>query len=51
VEQLRKAGAVARAMLVAAGRRNGKAPGSEIRVSEGRDFWKEKKGDFRPARE
>src|SRR5260221_581541 len=45
-EQLRKAGAVARAMLVAAAAEKWQAPVSEIRVSKGVISWKEKKATF-----
>src|SRR5260221_14256188 len=45
-EQLRKAGAVARAMLVAAAAEKWQAPVSESRVSKGGISWKEKKATF-----
>jgi isoquinoline 1-oxidoreductase subunit beta len=45
-EQLRKAGASARAMLVAAAAERWKAPASEIKVSLGVVSWKERKATF-----
>src|SRR5580765_3926139 len=45
-EQMRKAGATARAMLVAAAAQKWQAPASEIRVSKGIISWKEKKATF-----
>src|SRR6185295_18996179 len=45
-EQMRKAGAAARAMLVAAAAEKWKVPGAEIRVSRGVISWKEKKATF-----
>jgi len=46
-EQMRKAGATARAMLVAAAAQKWQAPASEIRVSKGIISWKEKNATFR----
>jgi isoquinoline 1-oxidoreductase beta subunit len=45
-EQLRKAGAAARAMLVSAAAEKWKAPAKEIKVSNGVVSWKEKKASF-----
>jgi isoquinoline 1-oxidoreductase subunit beta len=45
-EQLRKAGASARAMLVAAAAERWKAPASEIKVSRGVVSWKDRKATF-----
>ena len=45
-EQMRKAGAAARAMLVAAAAGKWKAPASEIRVSKGVVSWKDHKATF-----
>jgi len=45
-EQMRKAGAAARAMLVAAAAEKWKAPAAEIRVSKGVISWKDKKETF-----
>ena len=45
-EQMRKAGAAARAMLVAAAAERWNAPASEVRVSKGVVYWKERKATF-----
>ena len=45
-EQLRKAGATARAMLVGAAAQKWKAPVAEIRVSKGVVSWKDRKSTF-----
>jgi isoquinoline 1-oxidoreductase beta subunit len=45
-EQLRKAGATARAMLVAAAAEKWKAPASEIKISRGTVYWKERRATF-----
>src|SRR6185295_1963460 len=45
-EQLRKAGAAARAMLVAAAAERWRAPAGEIRVSKGVVSWKGRKATF-----
>ncbi|HUQ24128.1 MAG TPA: xanthine dehydrogenase family protein molybdopterin-binding subunit [Burkholderiales bacterium] len=45
-EQLRKAGAAARAMLVGAAAQKWKAPVAEIRVSKGVVSWKDRKSTF-----
>jgi isoquinoline 1-oxidoreductase beta subunit len=45
-EQMRKAGAAARAMLVAAAAEKWKAPASEIRVSRGVVSWRDRRATF-----
>ena len=45
-EQLRKAGAAARAMLVAAAAEKWKAPPAEIRISHGTLYWKNQRATF-----
>ena len=45
-EQMRKAGAAARAMLVAAAAEKWKAPASEIRVSKGVVSWRDRRATF-----
>ena len=45
-EQMRKAGATARAMLVAAAAQRWKAPEAQIRISKGVISWKERKASF-----
>ncbi|HEX2332880.1 MAG TPA: molybdopterin cofactor-binding domain-containing protein, partial [Burkholderiales bacterium] len=45
-EQMRKAGAAARAMLVAAAAEKWKAPASEIKVSRGVVTWRDRKATF-----
>jgi isoquinoline 1-oxidoreductase beta subunit len=45
-EQLRKAGAAARAMLVAAAAGKWNAPASEIKISHGTIYWKDRRATF-----
>jgi len=45
-EQLRKAGATARAMLIAAAAEKWKAPASEIKISHGTLYWKDRRATF-----
>ena len=45
-EQLRKAGAAARAMLIAAAAEKWNAPASEIKISHGTVYWRDRRATF-----
>jgi isoquinoline 1-oxidoreductase beta subunit len=45
-EQLRKAGAAARAMLIAAAAEKWNAPANEIKISHGTVYWKDRRATF-----